>query len=206
MAAPGNRQTDFHEGARVAGAFLRDLDFRDHSVLVDDGLSFRSQSQRGIFNFDLGDRIVALAAFLDHDCRDLSVILCCLCRCAAGNQGNERQRAGIDDDPSDLRQTHAKGVQAGALVRIVSHHSRECGVRNIDGRVEQHQKAIGYPGIDNFALYREIRRREVQDKDHAQRQTHPEQIGAELAPARAGAIGQGAHEKVSHAIGTSGAK
>ena len=69
----------------------------------------------------------------------------------AGAEGDdEREKAGVGDDSADLGQRHPVGVETGSLKRVVGHHAGERAVRNIDGRIREHQKVVGHPRPDEF--------------------------------------------------------
>jgi hypothetical protein len=81
-------------------------------------------------------------------------------------------------------------------LRIGRDDAHQGRVRNVDGRVHHHHQAESDIGVDQLSIGAESGRGEGERADDAERESEPQQIGAELAPASAGSVAHHAHKQV----------
>ena len=88
------------------------------------------------------------------------------------------------------------GRDAGSLVRILRHDGRQRGIGHVVDNVYDAQQGVRDPSVDEFGTRTDVRRRERQDADDAERHGCPEEPGPELAPSCSGAVGDQTHDRI----------
>ena len=120
---------------------------------------------------------------------------------AGGELGHQRQREPADDELGDVHRDEAIGIELRAFVQIAGHHAAERRVGHVVHGVKRHEQHVGDRGIgDHRSQAPALGRRVGQDHDHSPGNGGPEHPGPEPAPARPGAVGEDAHDRVEEGV------
>ncbi len=122
------------------------------------------------------------------------------CRGVVAEQPAERLEHRHGDEAAAVGEEHAVGREYVALPLVGAHHAQHGAVGHVYGRVDGHHEDVGAVCPHQLARIAECRRSECQHARHGERQRHPQQIGAVLAPARLGAVGQNAHQRIRYGV------
>ena len=113
---------------------------------------------------------------------------------------DEIERGTRDDELPDVGGDKAVGVQPRTLVGVVGHDRPKGRIGEVDEGIGGAQQEARDEGIDELARVAEIRRGERHDGKDSIGHGAEQQVGAELAPARFGAVGDNAHDGVHDRI------
>ena len=112
--------------------------------------------------------------------------------------GDHRHRQALHDEPRGVGEDLPPGGDAGAFVRVARDHAGQRGVGHVVHRVYDAQQSVRYVRVDNLAARAQVRRGEREHAHDAERNRRPQQVRAELAPPRVGAVRDGAHHRIQN--------
>ncbi|OQB94791.1 MAG: hypothetical protein BWX86_01378 [Verrucomicrobia bacterium ADurb.Bin122] len=119
---------------------------------------------------------------------------------AAAEGFREGQEGGGDHHAGGVREDEFNRGEGGALVGVGRHDAEHGGVGDVDRGVDQHEGVVGHDRPDEFAGVAEVWSREGEHAGDGHGHAEPEQVGAELAPACLGAVGDHADHGIEEGV------
>ena len=115
---------------------------------------------------------------------------------AVAGPGDHRHRQALHDEPRGIGEDLPPGRDAGALVRVARDHAGQRRVGHVVHRVDEAQQGVRHVRVNDLAARAQVRSGEGEHADDGERNRGPQQIRAELAPPRVGAVRDGAHHRI----------
>ena len=126
---------------------------------------------------------------------------------AFGELGYQRQREAADDELGDIDGDEAEGSELGALIQVAGHDAAQGGVRHVVHRVERHHHRVCDCGVCDQGAHVPTPGRGVGENHYdCPGYRRPQDPRTEPAPARVGAVGEDAHDRVEHRVPQPGPK
>ena len=107
---------------------------------------------------------------------------------------------GQGDERAAVGEEHTEGAEHRLLVGVVGHHAQHGTIGHVDTRIDGHHQDIRHVGPDELGTVLPVGCGEQQDAADGEQRSHPQQIGAVLAPARVGTVGDDTHHGVGDGI------
>ncbi len=113
---------------------------------------------------------------------------------------DEPNGAGLDDEVAGESAQEPIGRQPRALERVGCDDAHEGAVRDVDGCVDQHHRAVGGIGVDELGPGGKVRPVEGRETDDAEGHGQPQEVGPELAPSCLGPVPDHPHAHIGDEV------
>ncbi len=115
---------------------------------------------------------------------------------AVAEHQHERQEQHLNDELSNHDGNEAIGGQAVAVGHVAGEYTAQRCVRKIVCRVNDDEQRVRDRRVVHLSLFAQVRRREREQRKHAERHGGPEDPRSEFAPARVRAIRDQSHDRI----------